>query len=109
VVAFEMEGRRIRIDLPLPHEDDFELTPTGLLRTDNSRRDAYEQEVRRRWRALLLVIKAKLEAIATGIATFDQEWLGYIETDSGETVGEIIIPQLEQPRGPLLLLPAARD
>lgn len=54
-----------------------------------------EQENRQRWRALLLVIKAKLEAIESGISTFEQEFLAFIALPSGGTTGEAMIPEIE--------------
>ena len=78
VVAFEMNGRRLRFDLPLP---------------DSSKAGA-EQEERRRWRSLLLVIKAKLEAVETGVVTFDQEFLAHIVLPNNQTYGEFAIPQI---------------
>src|SRR5947209_4267634 len=61
VIAFEMHGRRIqfRLEMPSRNEDRFRLTPSGeWLRTDKAWQEAYEKEVRRRWRALVLVVKA---------------------------------------------------
>ena len=66
VVAFEMHGRRLKFVLPMPERDGREFTHTPA---KNQRRSAaaaeaaYEQAVRQRWRALALVIKAKLEAV----------------------------------------------
>lgn len=99
VVAFEMHGRQIRLTLPLPRRDDpeFTETPTGLIRSEKSAADAYERAVRQRWRALALVVKAKLEAIETGIADFETEWLGYVVIPAtGQTYGEYAIPQLAE-------------
>ena len=39
---------------------------------------AHEQERRRLWRALLLNIKAKLEAVESGISVFDEEFMAHI-------------------------------
>jgi hypothetical protein len=64
--------------------------------------EAWEQACRSRWRALLLCIKAKLEACAVGITTFDSEFLAHIVTGDGRTVAERIVPQLTN-GGPLLL------
>ena len=55
-----------------------------------------EQQERTRWRALLLVIKAKLEACETGIATIEEEFLAHIVTPSGETFGQWAVPQLRE-------------
>jgi hypothetical protein len=45
---------------------------------------------------VLLIIKAKLEAIDAGISTFDAEFLSSIMLPSGATVGEWAEPQLDR-------------
>ena len=57
--------------------------------------NAYEQAVRQRWRALALVIKAKLEAVESGITVFDKEFMAHIVLPDGKTVGEHMLPQIE--------------
>jgi len=42
-----------------------------------------------------LVIKAKLEAVETGITTFQDEFLAHIMLPDGSTVSEFVGPQLE--------------
>lgn len=58
-----------------------------------------EAEQRRMWRALVLVLKSKLESVQSGIATFEQEFLAHIvcksENGQTQTVGELMLPQLE--------------
>lgn len=55
-----------------------------------------DQQIRRqRWRALLLVVKAKLEAIESGISTIEEDFLAWIMTPSGKTLGQLLGPQLE--------------
>lgn len=55
-----------------------------------------EQEVRRRWRCLLLLVRAKLEAVEARISgedrqvTFEREFLAYVVVPSGETIYEAI-------------------
>lgn len=53
-----------------------------------------EQQQRQRWRALLLVIKAKLEAVECGITTVEQEFLAHIVTPQGDTFGDWALPKL---------------
>jgi hypothetical protein len=53
-----------------------------------------EQQQRQRWRALTLVIKAKLEAVESGIATIEEEFLPHIVVPGGGTFGEWAVPQL---------------
>ena len=97
IVAFEMAGRRIKFDLPMPNRnaDEFKLTPARrAVRNPEQQAAAYEQAVRQRWRALALVIKAKLEAVECGITEFEEEFLSHIVLPGGHTVGELIIPQI---------------
>lgn len=53
-----------------------------------------DQQQRQRWRALVLVIKAKLEAVETGITTIEEEFLPHVVTPGGETFGQWAVPQL---------------
>lgn len=53
-------------------------------------------EIRRRYRALLLVLKAKLEAVQSQIVTFDEEFLAHIVINGGDTVGDRMVPQLSE-------------
>lgn len=97
VIGFEMRGRGIRMSLPLPKRDDpaFKKGRYGWdTAPDSTQQKRFEQEQRRRWRALLLVIKAKLEAVESGIVTFDDEWLAHFVMPGGRTVGEMIQRQL---------------
>jgi hypothetical protein len=56
----------------------------------------WEQACRQRWRALNLVVKAKLEAVESGIATFEDEFLAYTMLPGGATVGQWLTPQLDE-------------
>ena len=79
-IGFVMSGRQIRFILPLPDREnpDFTRTPTGKSRTATAAEAAYEQAVRQRWRALSLMVKAKLEAVASGIVTFEEEFISFL-------------------------------
>lgn len=95
-IAFRMANRQIRLDLPMPDPDDpeFRMTPTGRIRATSAAREAYEREVNRRWRSLLLVVKAKLTAVSDGISTLEREFLADMVTEDGRTVEQIIRPHL---------------
>lgn len=98
-IAFELSGKQIRFILPLPDRADrkFWTTPTG--RATRSQEDAYrawEQACRSRWRGLYLNIKAKLEAVEIGITTFEAEFLAHFVLPSGKTMGEEILPRLDE-------------
>jgi len=97
-IMFLAHGKQIRFLLPLPDPDDeqFRKTPTGRRRKNTTSGEVYQQEVRRRWRALTLAIKAKLEAVQTGIAAFEQEFLAHIVLPNGQTVAEAVLPAIEE-------------
>lgn len=95
VIQFSAEGRTIRFTVPLPDRDsrEFTHTPTrGTRRTAGQAAAAYEQAVRQKWRALALVVKAKLEAVESGIVTFEQEFLPHILLPGGGTVYDQVRP-----------------
>lgn len=99
VVAFRANDRRVRFILPLPDRAAPEFTHSSRgLRTAEARDNLYEQAVRQRWRALALVIKAKLEAVEAGISEFEDEFLANIMIPLPEgrmvTVGEWMRPQV---------------
>lgn len=85
VVEFAMKDRRIRLRMKLP----------AVLATQTSgQRARAEQEHRRLWRALLLVVKAKLEGVRSGIETFEEAFLPHIVMPDGKTMAELVIPQI---------------
>lgn len=87
-VAFQYNGRNIRFAIPIPELSEFTRTTTGRTASPTAQKTAHEQAIRQRWRALLLVVKAKLEAVESGIAEFDQEFLPYLVLPTGRTVYE---------------------
>lgn len=97
VIAFRAHNRRIQFRLPLPDRDDPAFTQHSQgYRTEAAARSAYEQAVRQRWRAMALVIKAKLEAVETGIVDFESEFLAHILLPDGQTTGDWLLPQVAQ-------------
>ena len=97
VVMFEMAARRIKFVLALPSREEFKQTPGGRRnRGIDGQMAAFDQAVRQRWRALLLVIKAKLEAVESGITEFEEEFMAHILLPDGKTVGEHVRPSITQ-------------
>lgn len=90
-LAFSADGRQVRFILPLPdrHDRRFTHTPAkNQKRTPEAAEKEYEQACRQSWRALALVVKAKLEAVSAGIVSFEQEFLAHIVLPNGRTVFE---------------------
>jgi hypothetical protein len=44
----------------------------------------------------LLVIKAKIESIESGVETFDEAFLANIVTPDGRTIAQWAVPQIER-------------
>jgi hypothetical protein len=92
-VAFKIYERHIKLVLPLPVKSDKRFVykegkygPTK--RTEQQALEAYEQELRSRFRALLLCLKAKLESVESKIETFEQAFLAHIVLPDNSLVGD---------------------
>lgn len=98
LIEFIYNTKKIRflLEMPAREADEFRLTPTGRDRSDSQAFIAWEQATRQRWRALALVIKAKLEAVASGIKTFEHEFMADIVMPDGRTVAEHAMPMIEK-------------
>jgi len=101
LVAFKMPTpageRQVRLEVPMPHE------------SEAGTRAKAEAATRQRWRALNLVLKAKLEAVASGIATLDSEFLANIVMQNGQTIGAAMLQRLPEVVSTGRLLPAAGE
>ena len=83
-VQFRLHDRIVRFVITLP--DRKKLGAGGRL----------ERAERQRWRALLLVIKAKLESVESHIETFEHAFLSQIVMPNDQTVGDIVAPQIAE-------------
>lgn len=114
-LMFRMAGRHVRfqLTLPAPDADEFWIYKRGhtkYRRVDAEGQRLYEQACRQKWRALALVIKAKLEAVSAGITTVEDEFLAHTLLPDGSTMGQWAKPQIDEayrigsmPRGLLAL------
>ncbi len=96
-IEFGIGERRYRVLLPMPAPDDeaFWRKPTYGRRTPEEARKRHEAEVRRRWRSLLLIVKSRLEAAATGISTIEDEFALNAVLPDGRTAAEHVLPAIE--------------
>lgn len=83
MIAFQTKDRRIRFVLPLAPSERLSEKQAG-------------QFIRSRWRALLLSIKAKLEAVESGIETFDEAFMSHIVMPNGQTMAEHALPFVKE-------------
>lgn len=92
-IGFALHDRTILLSLPLPRGDErrfgyYRRQGYEYARAAGAARELWEQACRANWRALLLVVRAKLEAIELGIMDVDEAFFGERVTDTGETVRE---------------------
>ena len=89
--AFEMKNRRVKFVLALPVYGKAMNEKRIILGEQQC-----AQRNRSAWRCLLLAIQAKLECVASGISTFEEEFMAHIVLPNGQTIGNAILPQIEQ-------------
>ena len=107
VVTFQTNDRTVKFRIPMPGPDDPDVRAAAakIHRAGGEALDrALEAEQRRRWRALVLVIKARLEAVAEKVETFDEAFLAHIVTDRGHTIMEEL-KMIERSTGQRMLGP----
>lgn len=102
VIGFKAHDRLLRFVFPMPDRKAREFTHTRHAETyyqqplsQDSSDKRYEQGVRQRWRALALVIKAKLEAVDAGIVEFESEFLAQVVLPNGQTMAEHARPLIK--------------
>jgi hypothetical protein len=60
-----------------------------------SAEEARNQAIRQRWRALVLAVKAKLEAVEVGISTIEKEFLAFVVMPDGRQLLDHLLPELQ--------------
>jgi hypothetical protein len=80
----------------MPSHRDFRYTETGRDRVQHIIDTEWEKGCRRIWRVLALVIKAKLEAVDSGVVTFDEEFFAHFVLPDGVTIAERLLPELDK-------------
>lgn len=96
MIQFRMNRFIVRYVVPIPTREEAATTPKGRPRSGARIDGAHEQIQRQRWRALKLIIQAKLEAVESGVTTFEREFLSDIVLDTGENFADWAIPQLKR-------------
>lgn len=102
VISFVMSGSQVRITVPLPDKADrqFWVTDTGRDRSESVALKEWEQACKQKYRALSLVVKAKLEAVEAGITTFEEEFMAHLVLPGGQTVGQTVgqrlLPEIDE-------------
>ena len=96
MLGFKLHDRLYSIRFQLPSQEDYAFTPGG-----RRRRSAvdmlkhHEQGCRSRWRAIVLIIKAKLEAVEIGVMTVEEAFATDLVLGRGLTVGQAVRKAVE--------------
>ena len=97
-VMYRMHARMLRQAVQYPDKETYRLVEPdnrwSRKRSDAQVLDLAEKEWRRRWRAAVLILKARLEAVASGDADFETMFLGDILLPDGSTLSELAKPKL---------------
>jgi hypothetical protein len=95
-IAFTAGERRFRFVLALPGSADLAGSVGDRLqpRRQGTGTKSAEEQARWCWHRLSLLIRAKLEAVASGIVSFDQEFLAYMVLPGGDTVFQDAAPAI---------------
>lgn len=118
-ITFVRGELQYRLTIPLPTLEEVKTTtprPPSWGRMDAEGkarwvRTRWEQRCRSRWRQVLLLLKAKFEAVAMKVATIEHEFMADLVLPGGETLevalGREIHAALGQGKMPTLMLPEA--
>lgn len=101
IVVYELHGRRVKQVVDYPNAADYETVIVKghyfpRTRKPETVKALVEAEWRRRWRAQVLIVKAKLEIIASGGSTFEKEFLADTMLPNGDTVAEAMLPRIAE-------------
>lgn len=101
LLMFRWGGYAFKLDVPLPDPASkmFTHTPKGQRRTQIQAMDHFEREVCRRYRVLVLWVKAQLEAISLGVVRMEEAFLNWIMIPGGKTVGDEVRARLPETAG----------
>jgi len=95
-LMFEFKGMSIQISISLPNLARFQRTENGRSRTDRAAEEARAAAIRQRYRALILAVKAKLEAVECGISTIEKEFMAFIVMPNGQQLYDLLEPELQK-------------
>ena len=87
IIMFTCKERVVKFVVKMPSKEDAKETDGGKMRhSERTQKSWLEKESQRRWRALLLCIKAKLESVESEIETFDEAFLSHIVAADRRTI-----------------------
>lgn len=88
LILFTCHARNVSIEVPMPVKKELSAWATGAAR--KKQQEAWAQEERRLWRATRMWIFGQLEAVKSGIKTFEAVFLADTLLSSGEKVFDFV-------------------
>lgn len=111
-VIFRVERLPFRIEIPMPEMDEFRVTHAGYARGEAQAEKEYQQEIKRRWRVMCLIVKALLEGVDSGVwpGGLTEALQPFLMLPDNRTVREAMTEQIDKIYAGELpnLLPAPR-
>jgi hypothetical protein len=110
-IQFFLRERMLRFRVALPAWDTMpKWNGRRELLTDDKRKQMAAQRAKQRARALMLVIKAKIESVESGVETFDEAFMPNVVMPDGKTVAQHTLSRIAEGyadgRMPALMLPS---
>lgn len=94
---FQLKGHIVKLAVREPAKEEYARDGQGHKRSPKNLESALDKERRRRWRVLVIVVKAKLELIEGGDSTVEREFLAdLLLPDMTTTVADEVLPKLEE-------------
>ena len=102
-IAFTIAGATYRMRVPMPRMFGVKDKPDNFNSWQRDRKEEWiAQTSRARWRSLLLLVKARLEAVRLGISTVEREFLADRLLSDGLTVEQKLSRHIDMPAPQLL-------
>lgn len=95
-IRFKVKGYQILLRMVLPSRADFAKDSFGGLRSTTAVDKDHGAACRQLWRVMALGIKAKLAMVEAGFHSLEEEFLADVVTVNGETVGDLMVSELER-------------
>lgn len=87
---------RLVVDMPARSEKRFHEKADGSRYSETQGTNSWKQACRQQWRILVLLIKAKLEAIDAKVLKAEEAFLPWLLLPNGKTVIEEVTPRLDK-------------
>lgn len=95
-IMFGYNNLMIQISIYLPQISDCLKTETGRIRKKLQVEQEHDKAIKRKWRSLVLLVKAKLVGVSDGITTIEKEFIGDIVMPDGATLSMKLLPRIEE-------------